>query len=146
MGGRGGTTFCLQGKPYFLRNPIVPKSHHTFVGKYGPSSTAVGRQTSDPSLGTFAGADHRFSYVTIRNLVIRNMPQLGIATANGGEQPLEDRPQRGLRSARGHLDRRSFQVINNLIHHNRQCGFTGSGPPGSSSRTTRSRTTLPVDA
>ncbi len=76
-----GTTFCFKSKTYFLRSPIVPKSGDGFVGKFGAILDGRRWHTSADDVGAFTGTGHSVNDVTIRNLVIRNMPQKGIATA-----------------------------------------------------------------
>ena len=53
---------------------------NTFVGEYGAILDGTGWSTSDDTQGAFRAHNQDIDYVTIRNLVIRNMPQSGIHT------------------------------------------------------------------
>ena len=126
-----GTTFCFKSKTYFLRGPIVPKSHNTFVGKHGAILDGSRWHTSDPSLGAFTGAAHGTSDVTIRNLVIRDMPQSGIATAFGENSHWTIDRNEISGSVVGIAFPDYSIVTNNFIHHNAQYGYTGYRTTGS---------------
>src|SRR6266511_3001985 len=77
-----GTTFCLKAGTHSMTAPVFPKSNDTYVGEYGAVLDGTGWTTTDTSLGAaFSAMGRDIDYVTIRNLVIRNMPQKGIATA-----------------------------------------------------------------
>jgi hypothetical protein len=124
------TTFCFKSKTYFLKGPIVPKSHNTFVGKHRAILDGSRWQTSDASLGAFTGTAHSTSYVTIRNLVIRDMPQSGIATAFGENSHWTIDHNEISGSGVGIAFPDSSTVTNNFIHHNAQYGYTGYGTTG----------------
>ena len=72
------TTFCLRAGTHTLRAAITPKTGDTFVGEYGAILDGTGWSTTDPNQGAFRAHNQDIDYVTIRNLVIRNMPQKGI--------------------------------------------------------------------
>ena len=78
-----------------------------------------------PQLGAFTGTARSISYVTIRNLVIRNMPQRGIATAYAanGHWTIDHNEISGSVVGIGFPDYST--VTNNFIHDNIQYGFTG---------------------
>ena len=74
----GNTTFCLRAGTHSLRSSITPKTGNTFVGEYGAILDGTGWATSDDTQAAFRAHNQDIDYVTIRNLVIRNMPQRGI--------------------------------------------------------------------
>ena len=74
----GNSTFCLRAGTHTLRAAITPKTGDTFVGEYGAILDGTGWSTTDPNQGAFRAHNQDIDYVTIRNLVIRNMPQKGI--------------------------------------------------------------------
>ena len=63
-----------------LTSSITPKRGDTFVGEYGAILDGTGWTTSDDTQAAFRAHNQDIDYVTIRNLVIRNMPQRGIHT------------------------------------------------------------------
>ena len=74
----GPTTFCLKAGVHAITAAITPKSGHTFVGEYGAILDGTGWKTTDRTQGAFRAHNQDIDDVTIRNLVIRNMPQKGI--------------------------------------------------------------------
>ena len=74
----GRTTFCLKAGVHAIASAITPKSGNTFVGEYGAILDGTGWKTTDPTQGGFRAHNQDIDDVTIRNLVIRNMPQKGI--------------------------------------------------------------------
>jgi len=73
-----GTKFCLKAGLYFLNDSITPKTGNVFVGEYGAILDGTLWKTSDATQGAFRAHNQDINDVTIRNLVIRNMPQRGI--------------------------------------------------------------------
>ena len=73
-----GTTYCLRAGVHSRTSSITPKSGDTFVGEYGAILDGSGWSTSDDTQAAFRAHNQNIDYVTIRNLVIRNMPQQGI--------------------------------------------------------------------
>jgi Right handed beta helix region len=126
-----GTTFCFGSRTYRLRGPIVPKSRDTFIGEHGAILDGSRWHTSDSSLGAFTGTARSISYVTIRNLVIRNMPQYGIATAYGANSHWTIDHNEVAGSFIGIAFPDQSIVTNNFIHHNYKYGFTGYRTTGS---------------
>ncbi len=61
-----------------LTSSIRPKTGNTFVGEYGAILDGTGWTTADDTQAAFRAHNEDIDYVTIRNLVIRNMPQRGI--------------------------------------------------------------------
>ena len=74
----GATTFCLRAGVHALISSITPKTGNTFVGEYGAILDGTGWTSSNPDDAAFLGLNNGVDNVTIRNLVIRNMPQKGI--------------------------------------------------------------------
>ena len=73
-----GTTFCLRTGVHDVTSPITPKSGNTFVGEYGAILDGSGWKTSVDHEAAIMAHNQDIDDVTIRNLVIRNMPQRGI--------------------------------------------------------------------
>jgi parallel beta-helix repeat protein len=73
------TTFCLRAGVHRLTSSIRPKTGNTFVGEYGAILDGTGWSTGDGTQAAFRAQNEDIDYVTIRNLVIRNMPQYGIS-------------------------------------------------------------------
>ena len=74
----GSTTFCIRAGTHSVRSAITPKTGDTFVGEYGAILDGTGWTTSDTNQAAFRAHNQDIDDVTIRNLVIRNMPQRGI--------------------------------------------------------------------
>ena len=74
----GATTFCLRAGVHYLTSSITPKTGNTFVGEYGAILDGSNWSTSDSTQAAFRAHNQDIDYVTIRNLVIRKMPQKGI--------------------------------------------------------------------
>ena len=74
----GRTTFCLKAGVHSITSAINPKSGDTFVGEYGAILDGTGWTTTDGTQAAFLAHNQDIDHVTIRNLVIRNMPQRGI--------------------------------------------------------------------
>jgi hypothetical protein len=72
------TTFCLRAGVHYLTSSVTPKTGNTFVGEYGAILDGSGWSTTDDTQAAFRAHNQDIDYVTIRNLVIRNMPQQGI--------------------------------------------------------------------
>lgn len=74
-----GTAFYLRAGTHSITASIVPKTGNTFVGELGAIIDGTGWSTADTTQAAFrshlAGT---INNVTIRNLVIRNMPQRGV--------------------------------------------------------------------
>ena len=73
-----GTTYCLRAGVHSVSSSITPKRGDTFVGEYGAILDGTGWTTSDDTQAAFRAHNQDIDYVTIRNLVIRNMPHQGI--------------------------------------------------------------------
>ena len=74
----GATTFCLRAGVHYLISSITPKTGNTFVGEYGAILDGSNWSTTDTTQAAFRAHNQDIDYVTIRNLVIRKMPQKGI--------------------------------------------------------------------
>jgi len=72
------TAFCLKAGVHAITSAITPKSGNVFVGEYGAVLDGTGWKTTDRTQGAFRAHNQDIDDVTIRNLVIRNMPQKGI--------------------------------------------------------------------
>jgi parallel beta-helix repeat protein len=74
----GATTFCLRAGVHSLTSSITPKTGNTFVGEYGAILDGSSWSSTDSTQAAFRAHNQDIDYVTIRNLVIRRMPQKGI--------------------------------------------------------------------
>jgi parallel beta-helix repeat protein len=74
----GTTTFCLRAGVHYLTGSITPKTGNTFVGEYGAILDGSTWSSADSTQAAFRAHNENIDYVTIRNLVIRRMPQKGI--------------------------------------------------------------------
>ena len=83
----GATTFCFHAGTYQINGSITPKTGNTFVGEFGAILDGTGWTTTDDTQAPFRVYDDpndpndpntAIDNVTIRNLVIRDMPQYGI--------------------------------------------------------------------
>jgi parallel beta-helix repeat protein len=74
----GGTTFCLRAGVWNVTSSVTPKTGDSFIGEYGAVLDGTGWVTTNPDDAAFKALNQDIDYVTIRNLVIRKMPQHGI--------------------------------------------------------------------
>ena len=127
-----GTTFCIKAGVHYVRAPIYPKTNNRYVGEYGAILDGSQWQPTNSSLGAFTGMARSISYVTIRNLVIRDMPQAGIATAFGvnSHWTIDHNEISGSVVGVALLPDYST-VTNNFIHHNDKYGYTAYKTTGS---------------
>jgi parallel beta-helix repeat protein len=72
-----GTTFCVKTGVHAITSEIIPKSGQTFIGEYGAVIDGSTWTTSNIDVAAFKG-NSDIDDVTIKNLVIRNMPFSGI--------------------------------------------------------------------
>jgi parallel beta-helix repeat protein len=73
-----GTTFWLAAGHHPILGEIIPKSGNTYVGELGAILDGTGWATSDIDAGAFHALNQDIDDVTLRNLVIRNMPSYGV--------------------------------------------------------------------
>lgn len=73
-----GTTFWLHSGTFSITSSIVPKTGNTFVGEYGAILDGTSWSSSTPEHAAFQAHNADIDNVTIRNLVVQNMPQKGI--------------------------------------------------------------------
>jgi hypothetical protein len=74
----GNTTFCLRAGVHPISSAITPRSGDKFIGEYGAILDGSGWVTTDANQGAFRAHNQDIDDVTIRNLVIRKMPQRGV--------------------------------------------------------------------
>jgi parallel beta-helix repeat protein len=121
-----GTTFCLRAGLHSLTRPIVPKSGDTFVGEYGAVIDGTGWTPTDTTLAAFRAHQEDIDYVTIRNLVIRNMYQRGIhAFAAKSDHWTIERNEIAYNGS-GVVFPSDSVLRNNFIHHNTVGGYLAS--------------------
>lgn len=74
----GAPVVCIRAGVHPVSGSVVPKSGMTFIGEYGAILDGSGWSTSDEIAGAFQAVNTNVDNVTIRNLVIRNMPTKGV--------------------------------------------------------------------
>ena len=121
----GNTTFCIRAGIHAVRSAITPKSGNVFVGEYGAVLDGSGWATSDVNQGAFRAHNEDINDVTIRNLVIRNMPQKGIHAFKdyADRWTIENNEITG--TLVGVAAPNYSLVRNNYIHHNTDGGYFG---------------------
>src|SRR4030095_6046162 len=120
------TTFCLHAGVHYLSSSITPKWGDVFVGEYGAVLDGSYWATADATQAAFRAHNQDIDYVTIRNLVIRNMPQRGIheyyfMADNWTIENNEIGPNKDV----GLVFGGSSIIKNNYIHHNTYSGYMG---------------------
>jgi len=109
-----------------LTSAITPKSGDTFVGEYGAVLDGTGWATSDSTQAAFRAHNQDIDYVTIRNLVIRNMPQRAIHAFYymSNHWTVENNELASNHTAI--VFPSSSTIRNNYIHHNSGGGYLGT--------------------
>lgn len=126
----GTTTFCLKAGVHAITSSITPKTGNTFVGEYGAILDGTGWSTTLDYAGAFMAHMQDIDNVTIRNLVIRNMPQRGIHAfyQNSDRWTIENNEITGCRSG---VSLANASVLRrNRIHHNNGDSRGGMIPNG----------------
>jgi len=122
----GATTFCLRAGVHGLTSSITPKTGNTFVGEYGAILDGTNWSTTDATQAAFRAHNQDIDYVTIRNLVIRNMPQRGIhAYYYMADNWTIENNEIGPNKDVGLVFGGSATIKNNYIHHNTYSGYMG---------------------
>ena len=124
----GATTYCLRAGVHSLTSSIRPKTGDTFVGEYGAILDGSGWSTSDDTQGAFRAHNEDIDSVTIRNLVIRKMPQSGIHTYYWMSNHWTIEYNEIAYAKIGIEVSPNFTIRNNYIHHN--VGNASSSNPG----------------
>jgi parallel beta-helix repeat protein len=114
----GNTTFCLRSGVFYLNSAITPKTGNIFVGEYGAVLDGSSWSTSDDTQGAFRAHNQDIDYVTIRNLVIRNMPKSGIHTYYYMSDHWTIEYNEIASNKIGIEFSPNFTIRNNYIHHN----------------------------
>jgi parallel beta-helix repeat protein len=122
----GNTTFCLRAGTHQVRSSITPKTGNTFVGEYGAVLDGTGWSASESTEAAFRAQNQDIDYVTIRNLVIKNMPQRGINAFYWMSNNWTIEHNEIAYNRTGLLFAPDFVVMNNYIHHNTDGGYLGT--------------------
>jgi parallel beta-helix repeat protein len=120
----GKTTFCLKAGVHSITAAIIPKSGDTFVGEYGAILDGTGWTTTDTSQAAFRAHNEDIDDVTIRNLVIRNMPQRGIHAYYWMSDRWTIEYNEIASNQHGVAAPNDSLVRNNYIHHNAVGGYS----------------------
>jgi parallel beta-helix repeat protein len=121
----GGTTFCLRAGVHSITSAITPKTGNTFVGEYGAVLDGTGWTTTDPNQGAFRAHNQDIDNVTIRNLLIRKMPQRGIHAYYQFSDGWTVEYNEITATQIGVAIPNNSIVRNNYIHHNTSGGYNG---------------------
>ena len=132
-----------------LTSSIRPKTGNTFVGEYGAILDGTGWTTADDTQAAFRAHNEDIDDVTIRNLVIRNMPQRGIQAFYWMSDHWTIEYNEIAFNKYGLEFAPDFTIRNNYIHHNvgnssspnpaeRGGGYVGTDAIRRHSTTTRS--------
>jgi parallel beta-helix repeat protein len=122
----GGTTFCVRAGIHYLTEAITPKSGDVFVGSYGAILDGSNWTTGDATQAAFRAHNQDIDYVTIRNLVIRNMPQRGIhAYYWMSDHWTVEYTEIAASGNVGLVIPTDSVIRNNYIHHNTFSGYIG---------------------
>jgi parallel beta-helix repeat protein len=113
-----GTRFCLYAGVHAIVRAITPKSGNTFVGEYGAVLDGSGWNTDDSTQAAFRAHNQDIDDVTIRNLVIRNMPQRGIHSFTWASDRWTVEYNEITGNRVGVLVPNASVVRHNYIHHN----------------------------
>ena len=101
-----------------LTSSISPKRGDTFIGEYGAILDGTGWSTSDDTQAAFRAHNEDIDYVTIRNLVIRNMPHQGIHSFYWMSDHWTIEYNEIAYNKWGLEFAPDFTIRNNYIHHN----------------------------
>jgi len=122
-----GTTFCLRAGVHPLTGSIRPQTGNTFVGEYGAALDGTGWTTTDDTQSAFRAYDDPndpndpsgpIDNVTIRNLVIHNMPEWAIHGHYQVAHHWTIEYNEIASNKWGLLFGPDFTIRNNYIHHN----------------------------
>jgi parallel beta-helix repeat protein len=122
----GNTTFCLRAGTHSIRSSITPKTGNTFVGEYGAVLDGTGWSATESTQAAFRAHNEDIDYVTIRNLVIRNMPQRGIQAFYWMSDHWTIEYNEIASNLTGISFAPHFIIRNNYIHHNTSGGYLGT--------------------
>jgi parallel beta-helix repeat protein len=122
----GATTFCLRAGVHPLENSITPKTGNVFVGEYGAILDGTGWTTRDDTQAAFRAHTQDIDNVTIRNLVIRHMPQRGIHAYYDMADHWTIEYNEIAFNTTAIVFPPSSIIRNNYIHHNTYSGYMGA--------------------
>ena len=123
-GHRGDTVFCLKAGVHAIASAITPKTGNVFVGEFGAILDGTGWVTTDPNQAAFRAHNQDVDNVTVRNLVIRNMPQKGIHAFKDFSDNWTVEYCEITRCLTGIQMGNSSPVRHNLIRHNSVGGYS----------------------
>jgi parallel beta-helix repeat protein len=132
-----GTTFCLSAGRFSVTTPITPKSGDVFVGQCltapcnvygaildgtGGTSDNGGRYCGFQAYYPNASSNPNIAYVTIRNLVIRNMHSCAILAFTNSDHWTIDYNEMASNGS-GIIFPSDSSIKNNYIHNNSNYGY-----------------------
>jgi parallel beta-helix repeat protein len=74
-GAATGATICLRAGTHTINASITPKTGQVIMGEFGAAIDGTGWVSTDSTAAGIRAHNQDIDHVTIRNLVIRNMPQ-----------------------------------------------------------------------
>jgi parallel beta-helix repeat protein len=115
-----GTSFCIQAGVHLITRPIVPKTGNTYTGEYGAvlDGSTWATPGVDQTASAFRAHNQDVDDVTIRNLLIREMPWGAVMAFHEFSNNWIVDHNDIYNNARGVGVGNAFVVTNNLIHHN----------------------------
>jgi len=126
------TTFCLRSGTHFVNSPVTPKTGDTFIGEYGAIVDGNGWATNNDADAAFRAYNDDIDFVTIRNLVIRNLRRgihAGWPSLAPDHWTIENNEIGPNYS--GIQFPASSTVRNNYIHNNTYSGYIGNSASNS---------------
>ena len=114
----GRTTFCFEAGVHAISGAITPKTGDTLIGEFGAILDGTGWTTTDTTQAAIRAHNADVDNVTIRNLVIRNMPQKGIHAFKDFSDRWLIEYNEIASSHTGIQFPNSSMIRNNYIHHN----------------------------
>jgi parallel beta-helix repeat protein len=126
-----GTAFCLRRGTFHITGSITPKTGDSFTGVYGATLDGSGWSTADDTQGAFRCWNQDIDNVTIKNLIIRNMPVRGINGYTNSCDGWKISHNEVFGNAIGIYHGNYFAIRHNYVHDNTQYGILGYKSTGS---------------
>jgi parallel beta-helix repeat protein len=129
----GGTTFCIRAGIHSVRSSTTPKTGDTFIGEYGAvlDGTGWALTTIWDSQAAFRAHNEDIDDVTIKNLVIRNMPNRAIHAYYWMSDRWTIENNELAHNMYGCVVGSGNVIRNNIVHHNFGSGETNALAGGS---------------
>jgi parallel beta-helix repeat protein len=126
-----GTAFCLSARTFHITGSITPKTGDSFTGVYGATLDGSGWSTTDDTQGAFRCSNQDIDNVTIKNLIIRNMPVYGINAYTNFCDGWTISHNEVFGNTIGFSHGNDFAISHNYVHDNTQYGILSYKSTGS---------------